>query len=81
MVDPVRVQHAQVGTAAADTFFGGGFEGALIFQLIDTLVGRFALKVAEVSGTITTKYCPTNHKLRPWALVASSLLYAHECGR
>ena len=31
LVDPVRVQDTQVGAAASDTFFGGGFEGSLVF--------------------------------------------------
>ena len=42
LVDPVGVEDAEVGAAAADTLFGGGFEGALVFQLVDSLVGRLA---------------------------------------
>jgi len=42
LIDPVGVEHAQVGAAAADALFGGGFEGALVFQLVDALVGWFA---------------------------------------
>jgi len=42
LIDPVGVEHAQVGTAAADALFGSGFEGALVFQLVDPLVGWFA---------------------------------------
>ena len=30
LVDPVRVQHPQIGTAASHTFFGSGLERALI---------------------------------------------------
>lgn len=30
LVDPVRVQHTQVGAAAADTLLGGGAKRALI---------------------------------------------------
>ena len=42
LVDPVGVEHSQVGAAAADALFGGGFEGALVFQLVYALVGWFA---------------------------------------
>jgi hypothetical protein len=42
LVDPVRVQDAQVGAAAADALLGGGLEGALVLQLVDTLVGGLA---------------------------------------
>lgn len=39
LVDPVRVQDAQVGAPAADTLLGGGLEGAAVLELVDTLVG------------------------------------------
>jgi hypothetical protein len=42
LVDPVRVEDAQVGAAAADTLLGGGLEGALVLELVDTLVGGLA---------------------------------------
>ena len=42
MVDPVGVEDAEVGAAEADTLFGRGFEGALVLELVDTLVGGFA---------------------------------------
>lgn len=42
LVDPVRVQDAQVSTAAADTLLGGRLEGALVLQLVNTLVGGLA---------------------------------------
>ena len=38
LVDPVAVEDAEIGAAAADTLFGGGFEGALVFELVHTLV-------------------------------------------
>ena len=50
LVDPVGVQHAQIGAAAADTFFGGGFKGTLVFELVDTLVGGFAYSSISVSN-------------------------------
>jgi hypothetical protein len=42
LVDPVRVQDAQVGAAAADTLLGGRLEGALVLELVDSLVGGLA---------------------------------------
>ena len=42
LVDPVRVQDAQVGAAAADTLLGDGAEGALELELVNTLVGGLA---------------------------------------
>jgi hypothetical protein len=41
LVDPVGVEDAQVGAAAADTLLSGGLEGALVLELVDTLVGGF----------------------------------------
>lgn len=43
LVDPVGVEDAQVGAAAADTLLGGGAEGALVLELVDTLVGGLAI--------------------------------------
>jgi hypothetical protein len=42
LVDPVRVEDAEVGAAAADALFGSGFERALVFELVHTLVGGLA---------------------------------------
>ena len=42
LIDPVGVKHAQVGAAAANTLFGGGLQGTLVLELVDTLVGGFA---------------------------------------
>ncbi len=42
LVDPVGVQDAQVGAAAADTLLGSGLEGTLILELVHTLVGGLA---------------------------------------
>lgn len=43
LVDPVGVEDAQVGTAATDTLLSGGLEGALVLELVDTLVGGLAV--------------------------------------
>lgn len=42
LVDPVRVEDAQVGAASADTLLGGGLEGSLVLELVHTLVGGLA---------------------------------------
>jgi len=38
LVDPVGVQDSQVGASSTNSFFGGGAEGSLVLQLVDTLV-------------------------------------------
>lgn len=42
LVDPVRVEDAKVGAAAAYTLLRRRLERALVLQLVDTLVRRFA---------------------------------------
>jgi len=42
LVDPVAVEHSQVGAAATDTLLSGGCEGTLVFEGVYTLVGGFA---------------------------------------
>ena len=42
LIDPIRIKHSNIGTTTSDALLGGRFEGPLIFELIDTLVGWFA---------------------------------------
>ena len=42
LVDPVRVENAEVGSAATDTLLSGRLEGALVLELVHTLVGGLA---------------------------------------
>lgn len=49
LVDPVRIEDPQVGAATANPLFGGGFERALVFQLIDSLICGLACGVEHVS--------------------------------
>ena len=42
LVDPVRVEDAEIGTAATDTLLSSGLERALVLELVDTLVGGLA---------------------------------------
>lgn len=48
LVDPVAVKDSEVGASLAHTGFGGRLEGALVFELIDTLIGGFAWETALV---------------------------------
>jgi hypothetical protein len=42
LVDPVRVEDAQVSAAASDTLLSGRLERTLVLELVDTLVGGLA---------------------------------------
>ena len=44
LIYPVRIQDPEIGAATAHTFFGSGFERALVFELIHTLIGGLACK-------------------------------------
>lgn len=44
LVDPVRVEHAEVAAAAGDTLLGRRAERALELELVDTLVRRLAVR-------------------------------------
>jgi len=48
LVDPVGVEDAEVAAAATDTLLSGGLEGALVLELVDTLVGGLAC--TDISG-------------------------------
>lgn len=54
LVDPVGVEDAQVGAAAADTLLSGGLEGALVLELVHTHVGRLACRRKFVSPVSST---------------------------
>ena len=42
LVDPVRVEDAEVSAAAADTLLSGRLKGALVLELVNTMVGGLA---------------------------------------
>jgi hypothetical protein len=42
LVNPVRVEHAQVGAAPAHALLGGRLQRPLVLELVDSLVGGFA---------------------------------------
>jgi hypothetical protein len=45
LVDPVGVEHTQVGGSAANTFLGGCTKRSLVFELVHTLVCRLACPI------------------------------------
>lgn len=47
LVDPVGVEDAEVGAAAADTFLSSGLERTLVLELVHTLVGGLACSVLD----------------------------------
>ena len=60
LVDPVGVEDAEVSAAATDTLLGGGLEGALVLELVDTLVGGlacFRMKKTRVSISRPVSLC------------------------
>jgi hypothetical protein len=42
LVNPVGVKDAEISASAADTLLGGGSKGALVLELVHTLVGWLA---------------------------------------
>ena len=56
LVDPVGVEDAEVGAAATDTLLGGGLEGALVLELVDTLVGGLACRETLVIHCIDIEF-------------------------
>jgi len=42
LVDPVRVEHTEIGASTTNTLFSRGTEGSLILELVDTLVRGLA---------------------------------------
>ena len=47
LVDPVRVENAEVGAPAADTLLGSSLQRTLVLELVDTLVGRLAYRLTS----------------------------------
>ena len=47
LVDPVGVEDAEVGAAAADTLLSSGLVGALVLELVDTLVCGLACSLNQ----------------------------------
>ena len=52
LIDPVRVEHAEIGTAAPDAFFCRRFQRTLILQLVDTLICGLAWMPVSLNRTV-----------------------------
>ena len=63
LVDPVGVENAQVGAAATDTLLSGALEGALVLELVDTLVGGLAYNLIS---PLREKYNQASEAYRRW---------------
>jgi hypothetical protein len=61
LVDPVRVQHTQVGATAANALLGSRLERTLVFELVDTLVGRLACCIVRYQSK-SRRVHPAYHK-------------------
>lgn len=60
LVDPVRVEDAQVSAAATNTLLSGGLQGALVLQLVHTLVGGLAYQ--EERGRVSFLCCSPDRR-------------------
>jgi len=60
LVDPIGIEDSEICAAAADTLFGCGFERSLIFELVDTLVRRFAVGSTLWRRPLATTSSDTN---------------------
>ena len=82
LVDPVRVQDAQVGAAAANTLLGGGAQRALVLELVDTLVGGLAWKIVSLfPSSIPSKRLCSYRRWHPWERASCVLHGGHGRGR
>ena len=81
LVDPVRVENAQVSASATDTLLGGGLEGALELELVHTLVGGLAWIVVLVEFPCAFQYSFAYRRWHPLALVACDLRGGRGHGR
>ena len=64
LVDPVGVEDTEVSAAAADTLLGSGLEGALVLELVHTLVGGLAYSGVRRSP-LKSDYSMTYHRWHP----------------
>ena len=83
LVDPVRVQDAQIGAASAYTLFCCRLQRALVLELVDSLVCRFSFGegVSIVMCWALDGDISVDKPYVVWALVSSALLDALGLGR
>lgn len=84
LVDPVGVEDTKIGASTANTLFSGGTERALIFELIDTLVGRLAcdsFSVSIILSAFIVHEILSYHRWHPLVLAACDYHVSRGCGR
>lgn len=83
LVDPVAVENAQVGAAAADTLLSGRLERTLVLELVDTLVGGLACSMPSAIPSPSAIALPTvSYRMwHPWAPASSCHPSARARGR
>ena len=60
LVDPVRVQHSQVGSDSASTFLGNTSQVSLELELVNSLVLGFTMHNASADGALSTTSTDSN---------------------
>jgi len=75
LVDPVRVEHAEVGVLPADLLLGDGLEIPLEFDVVDTLVLRLTENHAAVVGALppSTAHATPHNDVSLLGLVSESM--------
>lgn len=86
LVDPVRVEDAEVRALAADALLSGRLEGALELELVHTMVGGLAYGshftlALSFSGMGPCSYHSTYHRWHPWGRASCGHRGGRECGR
>lgn len=83
LVDPVGVQDTQVGGMTANTLLSGGLEGALVLELVDTLVGGLACIQTQISHLpiAVPSSEKSYHRWHPWEQGACGHHGEHGHGR
>ena len=44
LIDPIRIQYSEVPTSPANSFFCSAAQTSLVFQVVDALADRFAVR-------------------------------------
>lgn len=73
LVDPVRVEDAEIGAAAADALLGSRLERPLVLELVDTLVGGLAWMLVRCLNSIS---CSSDRSI-PYVAPLDPLVSTH----
>lgn len=60
LIDPITIQHPQVGSPTSNSLFRGALERALVFELVDALVGGFSVGGTLGHGAFATTAADTH---------------------